>query len=756
LKTSLLLALILGPALLSTSLHATAASPSDVTKVYISPAADLTIVEHPDDADTNYGDMDKLDVGYIWLQMEYCDESGVCLSYLAEWDVITLLKYDLPDVSPDVEVKKVYMIIPATFLYYFLPEDDFPNLCKFTVGKFDHIFFEDQTTWNSWMNDPGAKWNPRDYVIPLAAFYASPNTGTPIVIDLTDELKDRVEQGGDLYMALAPMLDWADYEWAPGMTCQLFMTSSEVNGGPVLYVEVGPPEYVPGTELPEIPFLPGPTIPPDIAELISGVSGEEEGEPVPLPNIPWDQLTEIPKIIIPQVPLPPSSTPIPALTPPKTIPPPPTYPPTFSVDMTPLLQSVQAGGSVTFKVQVTPHFGFSDWVTLKAYGGPADCLMTLTPDAINPVAATKPEATLTVQVPEWTPPGNYLVTVVGESGGLMDSASAWIMVQAPPSSGQPGQPPQQPPQTQPPAGASGDFYIAVSPKEQSTSQGAAATYEVFVHAIGGFQEEVELFLVSPPQGSKFVIHGSPLSPGEKAYVRVLPTEGTPPGTYDLIIAGVGGDIQRSTTAHLQVLAKTSGAGATTPPPSETHPPTGAAAIDLVVGDDTITAPVGERRRTWAYVRVTQGQVSQATIEVVDAPPGVHWELSSGQAAPNQRVLIYLWADEPGEYEVRIRASAGQAADEEVIRLIASGAAPGETEQPGCTEPGCGRMGAPQTRPPPSEGGETTPLGLKLWPDLVVALLAALVVILTLLLLIVGRRGRSEGEEKEVPEGGGGG
>ncbi|RLG41538.1 MAG: hypothetical protein DRO01_02520, partial [Thermoproteota archaeon] len=390
-KTSLLLALLLGPALLFTSVHVASTSPSDVTKVYVSPAADLTIVEHPDDADTNYGDMDKLDVGYIWLEDKSCDESGVCISILGKWDIITLLKYELPDVPAGMEVKKVYVLIPATYLYYILPEDDFSHLCKFSIGKFDHIFFEDQTTWNKWMNDPGAEWDPWDYVIPLAAFSVSPNTGTPIVIDMTNELKDRVQEGGSLYMALAPMLDWAGYEWAPGMTCQLFMTSSEVNGGPVLYVEYGPPEYQPGDELPQIPFLPGPKIPPDIADIISAVSGEEEeGEPIPLPDIPWDQLVEIPKIIIPQIPLTPSPTPIPTLPPPKTFPPPPTYPPTFSVDMTPLLQSVQAGGTVTFTVQVTPHFGFSDWVVLKASGGPAGCTMTITPGAINPVAATKP------------------------------------------------------------------------------------------------------------------------------------------------------------------------------------------------------------------------------------------------------------------------------------------------------------------------------------------------------------------------------
>ncbi len=730
-KTLLIILSLLGPALLSATFTAVQSTPSDdVLKVYISPAADLTVVEHPEDEESNYGYMEYLDVGYLWTEGQYCG-GGPCISILQKWDVITLLKYELPDPG-GWEVKRVFLIIPATYLYYDLPGDDYSELCRFAIAKFDHIFFEDQTTWGHWMKDEGAAWDPWDYVIPVAGFYVTPSTGSPIVIDLTDELRDRIQEAGDFYMALAPLLEWEGYEWGPGMTCQLLFSSSESNqGGPVLYVEYGPKEYeVEGYGLPDIPFIPqDPPIPPNLGDIISAMEGEG-GEPVPLPDIPWDQISEIPKIVIPQIPILP--TPVPTLPPPPTMPPPPEYPPTFSLQMTPALQSVQAGGTVTFTVHVIPHFGFSDWVQLSASGGPAGSSITLTPPSVNPAAATKPEATLTVQIPGWAPPGNYLITVVGQSGQLLDSASAWIMVQP-----QPGQP------EQPPAGAEGDFYLIVSPKEQSTTQGVAATFEVYVQPVGDFQEDVDLFLVNPPQGSKFIVHGSPVHPGSAAHVRVLPTEGTPPGTYELMLIAAGGGIHRSTSAFLNVESK-SAAGTPTSP--ETSPPPGgaAAAIELLVGEPSLTAPPGQKVRTWLAVTVTHGHADVASFEVVEADPGVHYELSAQQASPGDRVILYLWAESPGSYTIRVRATAGGAQDEKVIGLSVSGAGAGGTPEPGCTEAGCRVTRPPESSPGPREGGGMVGLlEIRLWPDLIVFLLAALVVLLVLLLIVVSRR-RVEG------------
>ena len=207
-----------------------------VAKAFVYAGADVTIVEHPAMSSENFATEEQLGIGYLFLETE-C-QGQPCITYLERLDLYTLLRFDLPD--PQGPVKAVVLYLPVSELYAVLPDWNFQDLCRFSVARLDTPFSESKVTWEEL--EPGVPWNPEDHVDPLGDFYVSFSTPTPIAVDLTDELKDEVEAGGTIYLALVPDPAWWEYDWEEGHTCQALITSSEGGSGPMLYVEYGPPE----------------------------------------------------------------------------------------------------------------------------------------------------------------------------------------------------------------------------------------------------------------------------------------------------------------------------------------------------------------------------------------------------------------------------------------------------------------------------------------------------------------------------------
>lgn len=101
--------------------------------------------------------------------------------------------------------------------------------------------------------------------------------------------------------------------------------------------------------------------------------------------------------------------------------------PDFSLSVTPASRSITQGATTTYTVTITRTGGFADPVTLSVSGLPAGVTGTFSPDP-----ATGASSTLTVATTAATAPGSYPFTVTGTSGALTRTATATLVVNAPP------------------------------------------------------------------------------------------------------------------------------------------------------------------------------------------------------------------------------------------------------------------------------------------------------------------------------------
>ncbi|MBZ5507729.1 MAG: carboxypeptidase regulatory-like domain-containing protein [Acidobacteriia bacterium] len=104
--------------------------------------------------------------------------------------------------------------------------------------------------------------------------------------------------------------------------------------------------------------------------------------------------------------------------------------PDFSLVVSPIGQTVIAGQTTSYRVQINPVRGFNSSVLLNVTGVPANATV-----AFNPTSLPSGPSTLTVNTNSTTPVGSYLLTITGTGGGLQRSEQVTLNVIAPPTTG---------------------------------------------------------------------------------------------------------------------------------------------------------------------------------------------------------------------------------------------------------------------------------------------------------------------------------
>jgi uncharacterized membrane protein len=99
--------------------------------------------------------------------------------------------------------------------------------------------------------------------------------------------------------------------------------------------------------------------------------------------------------------------------------------PDFSLTSTPPSITIQAGGSGSTVIVVTPAYGFSDAVDLSAMVSPSGPTVSL---GTNTIAGGSGNSTLTINVGSEVAVGTYMMTVQGTTGGLHHSAQVTVTV----------------------------------------------------------------------------------------------------------------------------------------------------------------------------------------------------------------------------------------------------------------------------------------------------------------------------------------
>ena len=140
-----------------------------------------------------------------------------------------------------------------------------------------------------------------------------------------------------------------------------------------------------------------------------------------------------------------------------------------------------------------------------------------------------------------TPPGTYTINVVGSSGSLQRTATVTLTVTA--------------------AGGF-DFSVTASPDSVSLRPGESASSKVSTRLVTGPAQEVSfMYTVPPVVGVGATISPAKGTPPFTSTIRISTTIQTPPGTYMINMAAVGGGVEKRMSITLTVVASGQ------PPPS---------------------------------------------------------------------------------------------------------------------------------------------------------------------------------------------
>ncbi len=200
--------------------------------------------------------------------------------------------------------------------------------------------------------------------------------------------------------------------------------------------------------------------------------------------------------------------------------------PDFSMSASPASATVTAGGPANYTVNVSPSGGFSGLVSLSASGLPAGASASFNP---NPASTS---SALMVTTSSTTLAGSYIFTVPGPSGSLTHTATATLVVQAPP--------------------AAVDFSISISPPSVTLPPGGrTATYSVAVTRTGSFSDRVYFSISGLPAGTRGSFSPSSTR-GNSSTLTVRTASSTPPGSYLFTVTASGGSptLTHTSTATL--------------------------------------------------------------------------------------------------------------------------------------------------------------------------------------------------------------
>ena len=198
--------------------------------------------------------------------------------------------------------------------------------------------------------------------------------------------------------------------------------------------------------------------------------------------------------------------------------------PDFSLAASPASQTVIAGNSTTYTINISRTGGFTGTVALSSSGAPAGASATF-----NPSSTGGSSSTLTVTTSAATPAGSSTITISGTSASLTRTTTATLVVQPVPGP---------------------DYSLSASPSTQTVTQGFGAAYTVSVTPTRGFTGSVTLSASGQPSGAGATFSPNPTTSGST--MSVTTSASTPAGTYTLTITGVNGSLSHTTSVTLVV------------------------------------------------------------------------------------------------------------------------------------------------------------------------------------------------------------
>jgi uncharacterized membrane protein len=143
-------------------------------------------------------------------------------------------------------------------------------------------------------------------------------------------------------------------------------------------------------------------------------------------------------------------------------------------------------------------------------------------------------STMTLAVAPTTAPGNYIITISANGGGITQAFTLSLTVPAPVTS---------------------SFTISVSPASGSLQQGQSGVAVVTITVSDAFHSAIALSAKGLPSGVIGTFGPKSITSSGSSNFTLSASKTAPTGTYPITIAGVAGSTAYSTTLSLQVVQK---------------------------------------------------------------------------------------------------------------------------------------------------------------------------------------------------------
>ena len=204
----------------------------------------------------------------------------------------------------------------------------------------------------------------------------------------------------------------------------------------------------------------------------------------------------------------------------------------FSVTPNPATRVVPAGAGTTFTLAVAPMGGVTNPVNLTLTGLPVGATGNLSSTFVNLAALNyaSTNITLSISTSNSTPPGNYLLSIVGSNGSVSHTSIVSLVV--------------------------GSFSLAVSPPSQVVSAGNAVTYTLTVATNSGFSGSVSFGISGLPANTSAGFTPTFLNGAGASTLTITAATNAPGGNYTLTIMGTNGAVTSSSTVTLQIVGVT--------------------------------------------------------------------------------------------------------------------------------------------------------------------------------------------------------
>ena len=300
--------------------------------------------------------------------------------------------------------------------------------------------------------------------------------------------------------------------------------------------------------------------------------------------------------------------------------------PDYTLSLAPTSVTVAAGGSTSYTVSVNAVNGFVGDVSLSVAGLPASVGSATFSPAVVTGSGT---STLAITTDATAVPGSYPLALAGTSGATTHTATATLVVPAPP-----------------------DFTLAAAPSAQTVNAGATANYTVSVGSLNGFTGDVALSLAGLP-GSVGAATFTPatVSTAGTSQLTIATAATAPGGTYQLTVTGASGAITRTATVGLTVRARD---------------------FTLSVSPSSISVIRGQTASYSVAVGSVAGFTGNVTLSVSGVPSGsiVSWS-ANPVAAPGSSTLRVRTTGSTlrGTFTVRVTGKSGTLVHQVSVTLI---------------------------------------------------------------------------------------